>query len=131
MQDGEGVLLRTDLASFLMKKSAKSKKSTQRVSMKQYENTDPFTAKPLVEVYPNKMAVVQNPPSMPFTTQEMDDIYDYPYVGTYHPSYEKLGGVPAIQEIQFSLTSCRGCYGGCSFCALTFHQGRIVQVREP
>ena len=107
-----------------------SKEKYAESFMKQYENTDPFTAKPLVEVYPNKMAVVQNPPSMPLTTQEMDDIYDYPYVGTYHPSYEKLGGVPAIQEIQFSLTSCRGCYGGCSFCALTFHQGRIVQVRS-
>jgi uncharacterized radical SAM protein YgiQ len=60
----------------------------------------------------------------------MDDIYAYPYVGTYHPVYEKDGGVPAISEIQFSLTSCRGCFGGCSFCALTFHQGRIVQVRS-
>ncbi len=98
--------------------------------MVQYENTDPFTAKPLVERYPGKVLVVQNPPAKPLTTQEMDDIYAYPYVGTYHPSYEKVGGVPAIREIQFSLTSCRGCFGGCSFCALTFHQGRIVQVRS-
>lgn len=98
--------------------------------MMQYENTDAFTAKPLVEPYPNKVLVVQNPPSMPLTTQEMDDIYAYPYAGTYHPMYETQGGVPAIQEIQFSITSCRGCFGGCSFCALTFHQGRIVQVRS-
>lgn len=98
--------------------------------MAQYENTDPFTAKPLVERYPGKVLVVQNPPAKPLTTQEMDDVYAYPYVGTYHPSYEKQGGVPAIREIQFSLTSCRGCFGGCSFCALTFHQGRIVQVRS-
>ena len=98
--------------------------------MTQYENTDPFTAKPLVETYPNKVLVVQNPPAKPLTTQEMDDVYAYPYVGTYHPSYEAQGGVPAIQEIKFSLTSCRGCFGGCSFCALTFHQGRIVQVRS-
>lgn len=98
--------------------------------MTQYENTDAFTARPLVEVYPNKVAVVQNPPAKPLTTQEMDDIYAYPYTGTYHPSYEALGGVPAIREIQFSLTSCRGCFGGCSFCALTFHQGRTVQARS-
>lgn len=98
--------------------------------MVQYENTDPFTAKPLVERYPGKILVVQNPPAAPLTTQELDDVYAYPYVGTYHPSYEKTGGVPAIQEIQFSLTSCRGCFGGCNFCALTFHQGRIVQARS-
>ncbi len=98
--------------------------------MIQYENTDALTARPLVEPYPNKVLVVQNPPARPLTTQEMDDVYAYPYTGTYHPSYEKLGGVPAIQEIQFSLTSCRGCFGGCSFCALTFHQGRTVQVRS-
>lgn len=98
--------------------------------MTQYENTDPYTAKPLVEVYPNKVLVVQNPPAAPLTTQEMDDIYAYPYVGTYHPDYEAAGGVPAIREIRFSLTSCRGCFGGCSFCALTFHQGRMIQVRS-
>lgn len=98
--------------------------------MTQYENTDSFTARPLVEPYPNKVLVVQNPPAKPLTTQEMDDIYAYPYMGTYHPSYEAVGGVPAIDEIQFSLTSCRGCFGGCSFCALTFHQGRIVQARS-
>lgn len=98
--------------------------------MVQYQNTDAFTARPLVEPYPNKVLVVQNPPAKPLSTQEMDDIYAYPYVGTYHPSYEVIGGVPAIQEIQFSLTSCRGCFGGCSFCALTFHQGRIVQTRS-
>ena len=98
--------------------------------MKQYENTDPYTARPLAEPYPNKVLVVQNPPAAPLTTQEMDDIYAYPYAGTYHPDYEKSGGVPAIQEIRFSLTSCRGCFGGCSFCALTFHQGRMVQVRS-
>lgn len=98
--------------------------------MIQYTNTDPFTAKPLVESYPGKVLVVQNPPALPLTTQEMDDIYAYPYTGTYHPDYEREGGVPAIQEIRFSLTSCRGCFGGCSFCALTFHQGRIVQTRS-
>lgn len=109
---------------------AASKEAYADSFMIQYENTDPYLAKPLVETYPNKVLVVQNPSAKPLTMQEMDDIYAYPYVGTYHPVYEKEGGVPAIQEIQFSLTSCRGCFGGCSFCALTFHQGRIVQARS-
>lgn len=98
--------------------------------MQQYKNTDPFNGKTLVESYPNKIYVVQNPPAHPLSEQEMDDIYALPYMRTFHPSYKALGGVPAIKEIQFSLTSCRGCFGGCSFCALTFHQGRIVQVRS-
>lgn len=96
----------------------------------QYENTDPFTAKPLIECYGEKRYIVQNPPAKPLTTQEMDDVYELPYMRTYHPSYEKDGGVPAISEIKFSLTSNRGCFGGCSFCALTFHQGRILQCRS-
>lgn len=96
----------------------------------QYKNTDPFTAKPLIEQYGNKRYVVQNPPSRPLSVQEMDDVYELPYMRSYHPSYEKVGGVPAISEIKFSITSNRGCFGGCSFCALTFHQGRIVQHRS-
>lgn len=96
----------------------------------QSENTDPFNGQTLVEPYPNGVYVVQNPPQEPLTRQEMDDIYDLPYERTYHPIYEKDGGIPAIQEIQFSLISCRGCFGACSFCALTFHQGRIIQTRS-
>ena len=96
----------------------------------QYDNTDPFTGKVLVEEYPNSVFVVQNPPQPPLSTQEMDDIYALPYMRSYHPSYEEKGGVPAIQEIQFSLISNRGCFGGCNFCALTFHQGRTVQTRS-
>ena len=96
----------------------------------QYQNTDPFSGKRLVEPYGEHLYVVQNPPAMPLTTQEMDDIYQYPYTRTYHPSYEALGGVPAIAEVKFSLISSRGCFGGCSFCALTFHQGRIIQARS-
>ena len=96
----------------------------------QYLNTDAITAKTLIEPYPNKIYVVQNPPALPLTTQEMDDIYSFPYVGTYHFRYEKDGGVPAINEIKFSITSNRGCFGGCSFCALTFHQGRRIQTRS-
>lgn len=96
----------------------------------QYCNTDPFSGKRLVETYPGNIYVVQNPPSKPLTQQEMDDIYELPYMRTYHPSYEALGGVAAITEVKFSLTSNRGCFGGCSFCALTFHQGRIIQSRS-
>ena len=96
----------------------------------QYENTDPFTARMLAASYAGGIYVVQNPPQKPLTTEEMDDIYALPYQRTYHPSYEKQGGVPAISEIKFSLISNRGCFGACSFCALTFHQGRIVQVRS-
>ncbi len=96
----------------------------------QYENTDPFTGKYLVEGYPNGTYVVQNPPALPLTTQEMDAVYELPYQYTYHPSYEGKGGVPAITEVKFSLTSNRGCFGGCNFCALTFHQGRTVQTRS-
>ena len=96
----------------------------------QYCNTDPFTGKTLIEPYPNGIYVVQNPPAKPLTAEEMDAVYELPYMRTYHPSYESLGGVPAIAEIKFSLTSNRGCFGGCNFCALTFHQGRIVQTRS-
>lgn len=96
----------------------------------QYENTDYCTAKTLVEEYPNGIFVVQNPPQPSMTTEEMDRVYDLPYMRTYHPSYEVDSGVPAIKEIKFSLISNRGCFGGCSFCALTFHQGRTVQVRS-
>lgn len=96
----------------------------------QYRNTDPFSAKPLIEKYGEKRYIVQNPPSKPLTMQEMDDVYELPYMRDYHPSYKERGGVPAVSEIKFSLTSNRGCFGGCSFCALTFHQGRIVQCRS-
>ena len=95
----------------------------------QYRNTDPFVARPLIERY-GRDYVIQNPPQKPLTQDEMDLTYDLPYENTYHPSYEKLGGVPAIKEVKFSLTSCRGCFGGCSFCAITFHQGRIIQTRS-
>nr|WP_295303845.1 YgiQ family radical SAM protein [uncultured Blautia sp.] len=96
----------------------------------QYQNTDPFTAGTMAESYGNKGYVIQNPPALPLTQNEMDDVYDLPYVGSYHPMYEKDGGIPALEEIRFSLTSNRGCFGSCSFCALTFHQGRILQTRS-
>lgn len=96
----------------------------------QYQNTDPFVAKRLYETYDEKMFIVQNPPSKPLSQQEMDDVYALPYQRNYHPSYESAGGVAAIEEVKFSLASNRGCYGGCNFCALTFHQGRIIQTRS-
>ena len=106
------------------------KKAYARSFAVQYKNTDPFTASPLAESYGAKGYVIQNPPAFPLSTEEMDDIYDLPYTYQYHPMYENKGGIPALEEIKFSLTSNRGCFGGCSFCALTFHQGRILQVRS-
>ncbi len=95
----------------------------------QYRNTDPFHAKRLAERY-DTVWVVQNPPAKPLTTMEMDDIYALPYQRRAHPMYDSMGGVSALEEVKFSLVSCRGCFGGCSFCALTFHQGRIIQSRS-
>ena len=97
---------------------------------KQYCNTDPFTGKRLIEAYSDHLFVVQNPPAKPLSQSEMDRVYSLPYMRTYHPSYEKMGGVPAIEEVKYSLISNRGCFGGCNFCALTFHQGRIIQTRS-
>ena len=94
---------------------------------RQYTNTDPFTAKRLIEPYGREF-VVQNPPQKPLSTEEMDAVYALPYQNAPHPSYKQE--VPAIKEVLFSLVSNRGCFGGCSFCALTFHQGRIVQTRS-
>ena len=95
----------------------------------QYGNCDPFTAKRLAEPF-GDLYVVQNPPQKPLSREEMDNVYGLPYCRTYHPSYEKKGGIPAIEEVKFSLVSNRGCFGACSFCALTFHQGRIIQTRS-
>ena len=96
----------------------------------QYCNTDPYSGKRLVEAYGSRQYVIQNPPAKPLTQAEMDRVYSYNYMRNYHPSYEAAGGVPAIKEVKYSLVSNRGCFGGCSFCALTFHQGRIIQTRS-
>ena len=97
----------------------------------QYSNTDPTIAKTLVEPYEaQRCFVVQNPPQEPLSTEEMDHVYALPYMRKWHPSYDAQGGVPAIEEVKFSLTSNRGCFGACSFCALAFHQGRIIQTRS-
>ncbi|MCR5668396.1 MAG: YgiQ family radical SAM protein [Lachnospiraceae bacterium] len=96
----------------------------------QYRNTDPFVAKRIYECYGGHTFVVQNPPAKPLSEMEMDDTYALPYTREYHPMYEEAGGIPALGEIKFSLTSNRGCFGECNFCALTMHQGRIVQARS-
>ncbi len=96
----------------------------------QYRNTDPITGSPLVEAYAPDLFVVQNPPAMPLDSSELDAIYRLPFQRKAHPVYDALGGVPAFKEVAFSLTSSRGCFGDCSFCALTFHQGRIVTARS-
>ena len=96
----------------------------------QYRASDPVCGSRLVETCPHGVYVVQNPPAAPLTQNEMDAVYRLPYARTWHPSYDEAGGVPALSEVKFSLTSCRGCFGECAFCALTFHQGRIVTGRS-
>ncbi|MCL1843593.1 MAG: YgiQ family radical SAM protein [Defluviitaleaceae bacterium] len=105
------------------------KKEYAKSFMQQYHNMDYLTAKILVEDYANTF-VVQNIPARPLTTAELDRVYSLPYTRDYLPEYEKDGGVPAIEEVKFSITAHRGCFGGCNFCALNFHQGRIVQARS-
>ncbi len=107
-----------------------SKENFAKSFMMQYRNTDPVSAFPLVEPYRHNTFVAQNPPAEPLSTRELDSIYLLPYTRTYHPMYEKMGGVPAIKEVRHSLVSSRGCFGGCNFCALHFHQGRTVQARS-
>ncbi len=108
--------------------SASKKKYCESFKI-QYENTDSITGKTLVEQY-DSIYVVQNPPMNPLTMQELDDVYDLDYMMDYHPIYKNSGGIPALNEIKFSITSVRGCFGGCNFCALNFHQGRVVQGRS-
>ena len=107
-----------------------SRKEFARSFYIQYSNTDPYLGKRLVEKYKDNEYVVQNPPAKPLSQTEMDRIYSLPYMRDYHPSYKEAGGIPAIEEVKFSLTSNRGCFGGCNYCALTFHQGRILQTRS-
>lgn len=95
----------------------------------QYEEQDPIRGRTLIQEHNGKY-LVQNKPEIPLTRQELDQVYELPFMKNYHPIYEKDGGIPAIEEVKFSLVSSRGCFGSCSFCALTFHQGRIVQSRS-
>lgn len=96
----------------------------------QYSNSDPFSGKRLVEPYPHDVYVVQNPPASPLSEEELDAVYALPYRYATHPAYDAQGGVPALSEVRFSIASNRGCFGECAFCALTYHQGKIVQSRS-
>lgn len=127
-KDLDGLYQPVILPSFEEVKS--SKEAYAKSFYSQYQNTDAIGGCILAEDYGNQGYIVQNPPAKPLSTDEMDDIYAMPYTKTCHPMYNNQGGVPAINEVQFSLTSNRGCFGGCNFCALTFHQGRTVQVRS-
>lgn len=111
------------------KEIIQSKRVFAKGFLLQYENTDAITAKTLVEKY-DEWLVVQNPPSLPLETSELDNVYSLNYMRTYHPMYEEAGGIPAIEEVKFSLISNRGCFGNCNFCALAFHQGRVVSARS-
>jgi len=111
------------------KEISSSKSMFAKSFMIQYRNSDSINAKPIAEPYDNRF-VIQNPPADPFSTEELDMIYRLPFTRTYHPVYKKAGGIPAISEVKFSLVSSRGCFGGCSFCSLHFHQGRTVQARS-
>lgn len=95
----------------------------------QYYEQNPYIGKTLVQKHGDKY-LVQNPPMPPLSTEELDDVYELPYMRTYHPMYEKYGGIEAIKEVKFSLSMNRGCFGSCNFCALAFHQGRIVTSRS-
>ena len=96
----------------------------------QVRNLNPFLGHTLVEPYPHDVFVIQNPPATPLETPDLDEVYELPYARDYHPDYEAAGGIPALSEIKFSLASNRGCLGECAFCALNFHQGRIIQARS-
>ena len=105
------------------------RKEFARAFRLQSREQDPFYGKMVVQKGQQKY-IVQNPSIYPLTMEEMDAVYDLPYVRTWHPSYDELGGVAALEEVQFSLVSCRGCFGSCSFCAIHAHQGRIIQARS-
>jgi len=106
-----------------------SKRKYAEATKLQFDNQDPIRSKALVQKHYDRY-LVQNKPMMPLTTKELDSVYALPYMRTWHPMYDEAGGVPAIEEVKFSITNNRGCYGQCNFCALTFHQGRIVQTRS-
>ncbi|MBU1020734.1 MAG: YgiQ family radical SAM protein, partial [Firmicutes bacterium] len=110
-------------------KALKNKRTYAESFMIKYNNTDYISAKPLIETYGDQY-VVQNTPNRPLTKEEMDQVYHLEFERDYHPIYQTLGHIPAIDEVKFSIISNRGCFGGCSFCALTYHQGRIIQSRS-
>ena len=107
-----------------------SKEAYGRSFAMQYRNNDDITGHTLIEPYNESTCVVQNPPQPPLEREELDEIYELPFENQWHPSYDEEGGIPAFKEVKFSIVSSRGCFGGCSFCALTYHQGRQVRSRS-
>ena len=105
------------------------KKKYAKFALVSHNEQNPFIGKTLIQHHIDRY-IVQNPPSVPLNTQELDETYSLPYMRTYHPIYEKDGGIPAITEVKFSIASQRGCYGGCNFCSLAYPQGRIVTSRS-
>ena len=97
----------------------------------QYEEQDPIRGRRMCQQQDTDRYLIQNEPSLPLSREALDAVYDLPYTRRWHPMYDKEGGVPALQEVEFSIASTRGCFGSCSFCAITFHQGRIIQSRSP
>lgn len=126
-EDLENVGDHIEIASY--KEVCNDKKKYAEAFKIQYDEQDPIRGGIIVQKHTNKY-LVQNKPEMPLTREELDVVYGLPYEKNYHPIYESLGGIPAIEEVKFSLVSSRGCFGSCAFCAITFHQGRIVQSRS-
>ncbi|MBQ1945511.1 MAG: YgiQ family radical SAM protein [Clostridia bacterium] len=109
---------------------AADKKMYAKAFLQEYNHQDPVRGRALCQMQDANRYLVQNPPVMPLSAEELDEVYALPYTRQYHPSYEAEGGVPALSEVKFSISAVRGCFGACNFCALTFHQGRIVQSRS-
>ena len=109
---------------------AADKRAYAKAFLQEYNGQDPFRGRALCQKQDENRYLVQNPPVFPLTSEELDAVYALPYTRRYHPSYESMGGVPALSEVKFSISAVRGCFGACNFCALTFHQGRIVQSRS-
>jgi len=112
-----------------MEEVAADKKAYARAFKVQYDEQDPVRGRPICQKH-GKNYLLQNVPAMPLTQEELDATYALPYARTWHPMYDEAGGIPALEEVQFSIASVRGCFGACNFCALTFHQGRIVSSRS-
>jgi len=108
---------------------AKDKYTYAEAFKAQYDQQDPVRGKPIAQKH-GKRYLLQNKPDMPLTRAEMDAVYALPYMRAWHPMYDEAGGIPALEEVQFSIAQVRGCFGACNFCALTFHQGRIVTSRS-
>ncbi len=113
------------------KEVVNSKKVYAQAFYTQYLQQDPFNGKPLAQLQEKNQYLIQNTPELPLSREELDDVYTLPFTRKWHPQYDSMGGVPALEEVSFSISSTRGCFGSCSFCAITFHQGRIVQSRSP